>query len=304
MRAHFGPWVAPEITAAAVDAYIEDRLEEDAAPATVNRGTQLLGRAFRLALERGKVTTVPSIRHLPEKNVREGFFERPEFEAVLAALPDDLRDLVLFAYLTGWRRGEICSLRWTDVDLDGGAIRLRPDNAKTGRGRTVMLDPTLRALMERRQQARLLERDGVVTVIDVVFHHDGAPVRDFRRGWASACIAAGLYHVEREADGTERKVHDRLFHDLRRTAIRNMIRAGVPERVAMEISGHAPALSSTATTSRTRPTSVPPRSRSGAATRPGRSPHEPGTADDSVRGHHSGSGGGPRARSAVRVWSA
>jgi integrase len=238
VRAHFGTWVAPEITAAAVDAYIEDRLEEDAAPATINRGTQLLGQAFRLALERGKVTTVPSIRHLPEKNVREGFFERSEFEAVLAALPEDLRDLVLFAYLTGWRRGEIFTLRWKDVDLDGGAIRLRPDNAKTGRGRTVMLDPTLRALMERRQQARLLERDGVVTVTDVVFHRDGAPVGDFRRAWASACIAAGLYHVEREADGTERKVHDRLFHDLRRTAIRNMIRAGVPERVAMEISGH------------------------------------------------------------------
>lgn len=238
LRAHFGDWCAPAVTAAAVDAYIEDRLEEDSAPATINRGTQLLGQAFRLALGRGKVTAIPSIRHLPEKNVREGFFERPEFEAVLAALPEELRDLTLFAYLTGWRRGEILTLRWTDVDLDGGAIRLRPDNAKTGRGRTVMLDPTLRALMGRRQQARLLERGGVVTVADLVFHRDGAPIGDFRRAWASACVAARLYHVERDANGTERKVHDRLFHDLRRTAIRNMVRAGVPERVAMEISGH------------------------------------------------------------------
>jgi integrase len=238
VRAHFGGWCAPDVTAAAVDAYIEDRLEADCAPATINRGTQLLGQAFRLALGRGKVTAAPSIRHLPEKNVREGFFERPEFEAVLAALPEDLRDLALFAYLTGWRRGELLTLRWTDVDLDGGAIRLRPDHAKTGHGRTVMLDPTLRALLGRRQQARLLERESVVVVADLVFHRDGAPVGDFRRAWASACIAAGLYHVERDADGTERTVHDRLFHDLRRTAIRNMVRAGVPERVAMEISGH------------------------------------------------------------------
>ena len=238
VRAHFGDWCAPDVTAAAVDAYIEDRLEADCAPATINRGTQLLGQAYRLAFGRGKVTAIPSIRHLPEKNVREGFFERPEFEAVLAALPADLRDLTLFAYLTGWRRGEVCSLRWTDVDLDGGAIRLRPDKAKTGRGRTVMLDPTLRALMGRRQQARLLERGSVIKVADLVFHRNGAPVGDYRRAWASACIAAGLYHIERDADGTEQKVHDRLFHDLRRTAIRNMVRAGVPERVAMEISGH------------------------------------------------------------------
>jgi integrase len=238
VRAHFGGWCAPDVTAAAVDAYIEDRLEADYEPATINRGTQLLGQAFRLALGRGKVTAVPSIRHLPEKNVREGFFERPEFEAVLAALPEELRDLTLFAYLTGWRRGEILALRWTDVDLAGGAIRLRPNHAKTGRGRAVMLDATLRALMVRRQQARLLERDGAVVVADLVFHRTGAPIGDFRRAWASACIAAGLYYVERETDGTELKVHDRLFHDLRRTAIRNMVRAGVPERVAMEISGH------------------------------------------------------------------
>ncbi len=238
VRAHFGGWCAPDVTAAAIDAYIEDRLEDDCAPASINRGTQLLGQAFRLALERGKVTAFPSIRHLPEKNVREGFFERPEFEAVLAALPEALRDLTLFAYLTGWRRGEILTLRWTDVDMGGGAIRLRPEASKNGRGRTVVFDPTLRALMGRGQQARLVERGGAVTVADLVFHRDGAPVGDFRKAWASACAAAGLYHVERDADGTERKVHERLFHDLRRTAIRNMVRAGVPERVAMEISGH------------------------------------------------------------------
>lgn len=238
VRAHFGGWYAPDVTAAAVDRYIEERLEADVAPATINRGTQLLGQAFRLAIERGKVTAVPSIRHLPETNVREGFFELPEFEAVLAVLLEPLNDLALFAYLTGWRRGEIVSLRWADVDMDGGAIRLRPEQSKNGRGRTVAFDSTLRALMERRQQARLLERGGVVTVADLVFHREGTPIADFRKPWAAACIAAGLYHVEREADGTERKVHDRLFHDLRRTAIRNMVRAGVPERVAMEISGH------------------------------------------------------------------
>jgi integrase len=240
VRAHFGGWCAPDVTAAAVDAYIEDRLEDDCAPATINRGTQLLGQAFRLALGRGKVTVVPSIRHLPEKNVREGFFERPEFEAVVAALPEHLQDFARFAFLTGWRRGEIISLRWTDVDRDGGVIRLRPEHSKNGHARVVPFAavPQLGSLMERRWQARLLERAGAVLVADLVFHRGATAIADFRKAWASACIAAGLYHVERDADGSERKVHERLFHDLRRTAVRNMVRAGVDPAVAMKISGH------------------------------------------------------------------
>lgn len=75
-------------------------------------------------------------------------------------------------------------------------------------------------------------------VADVVFHRNGEPVVDFRKAWAAACVKAGLYQKVRRDDGTERVVPDRLFHDLRRTAVRNMVRAGVPERVAMEVSGH------------------------------------------------------------------
>jgi integrase len=75
-------------------------------------------------------------------------------------------------------------------------------------------------------------------VTDLVFHNAGDPFVDFRKAWATACIKAGVFHVEKDAQGKEHAVPDRLFHDLRRTAIRNMVRAGVPERVAMEISGH------------------------------------------------------------------
>jgi integrase len=57
---------------------------------------------------------------LTENNTQQGFFERPDLEAVVAALPDDLRDFTRFAYLTGWRKGEIISLKWTDVDRDAG----------------------------------------------------------------------------------------------------------------------------------------------------------------------------------------
>jgi integrase len=239
VRERFGDWRAGDITAEAVDAYIKDRLAAGKAKATVNRETQLLGQAMRLAFERHRISAVPSIRHLNGRNTRQGFFERPEFEALVAALPEDLRDFTRFAYLTGWRRGEIISLRWQDVDQDGGAIRLRPDASKNGRGRKVMLEGDLATLMKRRWQARLIKgKNGIPRVVDVVFHRDGEPIGEFRRAWRSACVAAGLYHLVRDKRGREKKAPDKLFHDLRRTAIRNMVRAGVPERVAMEVSGH------------------------------------------------------------------
>jgi integrase len=224
LREHFGDWRALEITFRAVETYITKRREAGKTNATINRELELLRRALRLAHDRQLLPLIPKVRTLTEQNTRQGFFERADLEAVVTALPDYLQDFTRFAYLTGWRKGEIASLRWTDVDRDAGAIRLRPEAAKTGRGRTVMLEGDLAELIDRRWEARLFENNGNVRVAAVVFHRNGAPVGDFRKAWATACEAAG--------------VPDKLFHDLRRTAARNLVRAGVPERVAMAVTGH------------------------------------------------------------------
>jgi integrase len=224
VRDHFGDWRALDINFRAIEAYINKRRDEKKSNATVNRELELLRRALRLAHDRQLLPSIPKVRVLTENNTRQGFFERPDLEAVVAALPADLRDFTRFAYLTGWRKGEIISLKWTDVDRDAGAIRLRPEAAKTGRGRTVMLEGDLAELIDRRWESRLFEKDGDVRVTALVFHRDGKPVGDFKKSWATACRAAGA--------------PDKLFHDLRRTAARNMVRAGVPERVAMAVTGH------------------------------------------------------------------
>jgi integrase len=240
IRAWFGDARAAKLTAADVDRYIEAKLAEGYTPASVNRQTGLLAQALRLAHRRDTLASVIAVRRLPERNARQGFFERGELDQVVAALPEYLQDLVRVAYVTAWRRGELVSLRWSDVDRDGGVIRLRPEHSKNGRGRTVAIEGDLRAIIERRWQARQLKgTDGTVRVAELVFHRDGHLLGDFRKAWAAACIAAELYRVVgTNADGSDKKIPARLFHDLRRSGVRNMVRAGVPERVAMEISGH------------------------------------------------------------------
>lgn len=228
VREHFGFYRAVDVTAEAIDAFIAGLLEGTAeergkAPATVNRSTQLLAQAYNLALERRRLSMAPHIRHLSESgNARQGFFADWEFRAVVDNLPAYLQDFARFGYVTGWRRGEIASLRWSDVD--GDVVRLRGENAKNGEGRSITLDGELADLIERRKHARQLKTESGITLAGLVFHHGGDAIVDFRKAWATACKMAG--------------VEGKLFHDFRRTAVRNMVRAGVPERVAMSISGH------------------------------------------------------------------
>jgi integrase len=231
-----------------VDRYIEAKLREGYAPASVNRQTGLLRQALRLGYERGKLDRVIKVRRLPERNARQGFFERADVDKVIGFLPDYLQDFTRFAYLTAWRRGEVSSLRWSDVDRNGGVIRLRPDHSKNGRGRTIAIEGDLCRIIERRVQARVVPgKDGQPDrVAEHVFHHVGRAIGDFRKAWASACVEAGLTRLKLDAqgqpivdeEGQPKLVPAKLFHDLRRSGVRNMVRAGVRERVAMEISGH------------------------------------------------------------------
>lgn len=223
VRAGFGLGRAADLTTAAVERYAAGRLALRRARATVNRELQPLKQAFNLAKRQGRIAHVPYIPLLTEDNARQGFFEHKDFQSVAALLPDPVADIARFAYLSGWRKGEILPLRWDAVDRAGREVRLR--TSKTGRGRVLPLEGALWKLMEHRWAARKFKAPGGVTGLsDYVFHRGGRPVTDFKRSWAAACEKAWI--------------PGKLFHDLRRTAVRNMIRAGVPQSVAMAISGH------------------------------------------------------------------
>jgi integrase len=153
---------------------------------------------------------------LDEKNVRKGFFEHHEFLKVREEAPDYLKPVLSFAYFTGWRRGEILNLTWEKVDLRQGTVRFDRGETKNDEARSVYLDDEL-----MRDMVNLFETKGSCPF---VFHHGGKPILKFEKAWNAACERA--------------EVPDKLFHDFRRTAVRNMVRSGIPERVAMMISGH------------------------------------------------------------------
>ena len=218
VRAEFGHYRAVDLTTEIVSRYIEGRLAEDQAPATINRRTHLLAAALRLAVRRRRLSSMPEIPKLREENARQGFFATSDFFAALAKLGDqDVADFMEWFFWTGMRPGEIRSLTWQAFDSETWMLRLHAKDAKIGVGRVITVDGPLRTIIERRIKARQFG-------CDIIFHRDGEMVGTFYKRWRQACVAAG--------------VAGKIPYDLRRTAVRNMIRAGVPERVAMSISGH------------------------------------------------------------------
>jgi integrase len=137
-------------------------------------------------------------------------------------LPDYLKGFVTFAYKTGWRKSEIFGLTWSQVDRNQGIVRLEAGETKNDEARTVYLDAELKEIFN--DQWNLRRRNRKLT--PYVFPSIGGEgkIRDFRCSWDTACKDA--------------KIGKRLFHDFRRAAVRNMVRSGIPERVAMMISGH------------------------------------------------------------------
>ena len=217
LRGFFGLDRAIDITQDRVKAYQVHRLEERAAHATVNREVACLGRMLSLAVNAGKLSRKPRFQLLDGERVRQGFLEHGDFLALLGNLPDYLKPVVEFLYLSGWRKGEALKLEWRDVDSEGRAVRLRIENSKNKESRILPLTGRLWEIVQQRAKERRLD-------CPFIFHTEGKRIGEFRKSWKRACKLSGLEGV--------------IVHDLRRCAARNLSRAGIPESVAMEITGH------------------------------------------------------------------
>ena len=209
---------ATALTTYQIRQYQLARRAAGAATGTINRETSALHRMGTLAVHWGWLDTVPGFPdRLRENPPRQGFFEHPEYLAVRAHLPAPWQDILDLAYYSGWRKNEILGLTWDEIDMAGGVIRLSPARSKTLVGRVLPISPPIAEALARRRARR--DPDS-----PLVFHRDGITIRRWRTAWRTACQAAG--------------VPTRFLHDCRRTAARNLIRASVPERVAMLLTGH------------------------------------------------------------------
>jgi len=245
LKGTFGGMKAVSITTAKVKAYVEARMEKGYSNASINRELAALKRMFHLGAQctPPKVNLIPFVPMLKEANVRKGFFESSQYKALKDVLPEELKPIVTFGYHSGWRISEILKLTWERVDLREGIVRLDPGETKNEEGRTLYLNKELMEEMKALQRKRQLG-------CPYVFHRDGEPIKGFRKAWASACIKVGLCEVLKDEEGNPVVIKGRkggekvvkiptmIFHDFRRTAIRDMVRSGVSERVAMKISGH------------------------------------------------------------------
>jgi integrase len=229
LRPFFGEISISKFSSTHRDNYIAARKEKGRKNGTINRELSLLRRAFTLGAQHQppKVHTVPRIPMLAEDNVRKGFFEHEDYLDLLKALPTELRPVLVFAYYTGCRKGEILSLQWSQVDLVEQVVRLEAGTTKNDEARLIPLAPDLHKVLNMQKATR----DEQYPNCPWVFFRDGEQILDFRGAWEEACKNAKIWDTQAEKP-------TKLFHDLRRTGVRNLVRAGVPEAVAMKISGH------------------------------------------------------------------
>jgi integrase len=216
-------FLARRITVDQIESYKSARLDGAAAAATINRELAALKRGFRLAIRVGRLAGRPDFSLLREHNVRRGFFEAEQFQAVVTELPEPLQAVATFLYWTGWRKNEALTLEWTHVDRRAGVIRI--EDTKNREPRTIPYGrlPVLAAVIGSQWETAQRLRRERGKVVPWVFHRNGERIRDFLGAWHGACRRAGL--------------PGRIPHDFRRTAARNLIRAGVSQSVAMAIGG-------------------------------------------------------------------
>lgn len=221
LRPFFGKMKAQSVTSEVIKQYIKSRLAAKRKPtnSSINRELAPVHRALQIASvqEPPLVLRVPHFTRLPEENVREGTLTHDAYRLVRDSLPGYARVALVIAYHTGTRKGEVRQILKDWIDLTAKRIKLPGHVTKNKKPRSLPIYGDMAAEIEMAVAAGS-------AACPFLIQNEGKPVFDWEKSWATACTSAG--------------VPGALFHDLRRTALTNMIEGGLSEKEAMEISGH------------------------------------------------------------------
>ncbi len=256
----FGKRKAATITTAQIKAYHVRRKQEGATLGTICRELQLIKHTFLLARNESTPPKIYVVPHIPipkEKNVRQGFFERHQIEAICRHLPAHLVPVAWFGYITGWRHQEVMTRCLRHVSFDAGTVRMEPGETKSDEGRTFPLVEELREVL-----LSVWPKKGPIFPNARLFTNNGQPIYRFDKAWTTACHKAGLpvRYIEKRvlvdpkdpSKGKRTVLYKNgpkkgqpillmrsaiYFHDFRRTAYRNLLRIGTLESVAMKSVG-------------------------------------------------------------------
>ncbi len=218
----FGGMRIKDITSSLIESYIISRKQNKASNGTINRELSALKRMFSLGVRHTppKVVNPPYVHKLKEAPPREGFFEYEEYIRLRDELPDHLKPVLTIAHFTGMRKQEILDLTWDQTNVFEEKITLKAGTTKNDQSRIIFLAGDLYGVILRQKKIR----DNQYPQCPYVCFRQGRQIRNYQAGWHGACERAGL--------------EGKMLHDNRRTAVRNMSRAGIPDTVTMRISGH------------------------------------------------------------------
>ena len=231
LKGAFGGAKLVEITTDRIRQYLGARLEAGASPATRRYELAILRRMLRVAWRNGKLATVPAFPTVTVNNAREEYITDSEFTALQIELPAYLRGLCAFQVYTGWRRTEVQTLTWDQVDWVAGLVWLRRGMTKNNEPRAFPFNnyPELKqVLTDQRELTDQYERE-LGREIPWVFSRSGSEIKSFHHAWRSACRRVGAIG----ADGLPK-----IPHDMRRSTARRLEQAGVPRSTSLKLIGH------------------------------------------------------------------
>jgi integrase len=238
LKPYFGDRVASSLNSSDFEKYRNDRSPTHT-PSSINRHLSYLRSGFHTGRDRNTPRLVELIPVFPMAdeayNVRQGFIEYDGYQKLLSHLPPSLKPLFVCSYHVSSRKGELKNILWPQVDLKDGLIVLDHSDTKNKQGRAL---PIYSDMIDALRDQKAL-RDAEFPECEYVFFwhtsdcfisHGGRRtvagdhIKDFRASWKKAVEAAGYPGL--------------LFHDLRRSAVRNMRKAGIDQKMRMMISGH------------------------------------------------------------------